>query len=66
MVRKHQKEALIVLNDICCVAADVFGEITADWAAKLSSVMNGCYPKNIANGVQMGLVFYALPRKKYI
>jgi hypothetical protein len=61
MVRKHQKEALIALNNICGEAADVFGEITGDRAAKLSSIMDGCYPENIANDVQIGLVFHALP-----
>lgn len=60
MVRKYQKEALIALNDIC---DEPVTEITGGWAAKLYFVMDGCYPKNIANGVQMGLVFHALPRK---
>jgi hypothetical protein len=40
-----------------------FGEITGIRTAKLSSVMNGCYPENTGNDFQIGLVFHALPLK---
>jgi hypothetical protein len=57
--KRHQ----IVFHEVCGESEDVCGETVAVWVAKLSSIMDGYEPKDIANGDETGLFFRALSSK---
>jgi hypothetical protein len=54
MARTFQKKTF---NEVRRSWIFSFEEAVADWLAKLSSVRDGCNPKDIANGDVMGLFF---------